>query len=721
MNTKTMARRVLLLEKKIRRCFLRCPLLFSRQSWKKIMKRIMSVFLALSLSITSLCVGFGVQKKEVQAIAGIDDAVYGFFWEICILFGALAGGYDRSEVLTPRESAGITDMPSAQQYVHDSFTSHPNWSKMFDLSDTVNVQFEQILAETYLTSSYVLNKELMNHLLDQYSQIPQRQPLVFEDLFTYVNSLVTLFPPTGDDDEEDDEEEEPSETAKPTIKPTTQPTSVPTIDPSIDILPNANSKVFPKELLPLAFKGVIFKLFFALAKLAVSHDMEHKLNPNLEDEEITYPIYSALWWKAFVSGEDYIGSMFFFTFYSPSFINAFNEKINLSGVGFGHEFYRALEVNNFSFYPLVFYKDNVPHFLIATDSSSNPSTALVDWFIHGFVTSPSLPGGSGSGVGYNKSIYSGFTLYDILGSNLSDEALRILNSSFKARHILNPSVLSINDEYLIDCNTEENAKKFQELIQSGTYSYEDILALMADGWKGLKTATWTGVEDEGETAKKVMESEKGKKYTQTGQGKDSSGKTKPQVGINIDSIVAGLEAQVPGNTGASAEELLGEVTHGNPLNVPQTETFPNPNPGDGTETNPSPNPGTGTETNPSPNPGSSTETNPNPGNDTENSPTPEESTKPYTEPIQPSENDVQWYERFPFCVPWDLYNAVTNLKAKTKVPVFKIPFKYERLNVDETIIIDFSDYEKLAVILRWFLRLIFLAGLIMISRYLIKG
>lgn len=708
MKIKTMVKRVLLLGKKIHCQFLRWSLLFCR-GWKKILKRGLSLFLALSVSVTSLCVGFGIQKpKEVEAFAGIDDAVYGFFWELCVLFGALAGGYDRSDILITRESAGITDMPSAEQYVKESFTSHPNFSKMFsDLNDTVNIKFEQILAETYLTSSYVLNKELVNHLLDQYTRIPQQQPLVFENLFTYVNSLVTLFPPESDDDDEDDDEE-PENTAKPTIKPTVEPTSVPTIDPSVDILPSAHSQVFPKELLPLVFKGVLFKLFFAMAKLAVMDSTNLKLNPDSEDEEVTYPVYTAEWWKSLADSQDSKHRMNFFTFYS-SFFTSTAGSVGTSSIGYGYRFYIDSSVLGHSFYPLVYYKNNIPYFLIASDLSSCPTTVFNSYYLQGFIVDRLSPDGTGGGVSWLKAHKNGFTLYDVIGNYISDDSLNLLNSKFKARHIINPSELAVDDEYLIDCNTEENAKKFQELILSGEYTYEELLELMADGWKGLRTATWTGVEDEGETAKKVMESDEGKKYTQTGQGKDSSGKTKPQVGINIDSIVAGLEAQVPGNAGVGAEELLGEVTQGNPLNVPQTETFPSPNPGGNTETNPSPNPGAGTETSPSP------------GSNTETSPTPEESTEPYTKPIQPSENDIQWYERFPFCVPWDLYNAVTNLKAKTKVPVFKIPFKYKRLNVDETITIDFSDYEKLVVILRWFLRLIFLAGLIMISRYLIKG
>ena len=55
----------------------------------------------------------------------------------------------------------------------------------------------------------------------------------------------------------------------------------------------------------------------------------------------------------------------------------------------------------------------------------------------------------------------------------------------------------------------------------------------------------------------------------------------------------------------------------------------------------------------------------------------------------------------------------------------ELPFKMGNeifgYKVDEKVIIDLSKYESLAIICRWFFRIMFILGLVMITRYLIKG
>ena len=109
------------------------------------------------------------------------------------------------------------------------------------------------------------------------------------------------------------------------------------------------------------------------------------------------------------------------------------------------------------------------------------------------------------------------------------------------------------------------------------------------------------------------------------------------------------------------------------------------------------------------------------GTDDPDPPSPTPTPLPGTAQIPGTDSDIQWYERFPFCIPWDVYRGVSALKAKTKVPKFEIPFKIERLGVDETITVDFSEYDDLAAICRWFFRLSFVVGLAMLSRAIIKG
>lgn len=81
--------------------------------------------------------------------------------------------------------------------------------------------------------------------------------------------------------------------------------------------------------------------------------------------------------------------------------------------------------------------------------------------------------------------------------------------------------------------------------------------------------------------------------------------------------------------------------------------------------------------------------------------------------------EILFKEKFPFCLPWDLYNLFAGLQAEEEAPRFVVPFKFERLGIDEEIVIDFSDYEEQIKIIRFFTGAMFVLALIMISRKLI--
>lgn len=81
--------------------------------------------------------------------------------------------------------------------------------------------------------------------------------------------------------------------------------------------------------------------------------------------------------------------------------------------------------------------------------------------------------------------------------------------------------------------------------------------------------------------------------------------------------------------------------------------------------------------------------------------------------------EILFKEKFPFCLPWDLYNLFAGLQADEEAPCFVVPFKFERLGIDEEIVIDFSDYEEQIKIIRFFTGAMFVLALIMISRKLI--
>lgn len=81
--------------------------------------------------------------------------------------------------------------------------------------------------------------------------------------------------------------------------------------------------------------------------------------------------------------------------------------------------------------------------------------------------------------------------------------------------------------------------------------------------------------------------------------------------------------------------------------------------------------------------------------------------------------EILFKEKFPFCLPWDLYSLFVILNAEPKVPKFEIPFVIERFGVNESITIDLSPFEEQVEIIRFFLGAGFVLALILISRKMI--
>ena len=81
--------------------------------------------------------------------------------------------------------------------------------------------------------------------------------------------------------------------------------------------------------------------------------------------------------------------------------------------------------------------------------------------------------------------------------------------------------------------------------------------------------------------------------------------------------------------------------------------------------------------------------------------------------------EILFKTKFPFCLPWDLYNVFVLLNAEPVAPKFDIPFKFDRLGIDYTFSIDLSEYEQLALISRVSLSVMFIIALILLSRKVI--
>ena len=92
------------------------------------------------------------------------------------------------------------------------------------------------------------------------------------------------------------------------------------------------------------------------------------------------------------------------------------------------------------------------------------------------------------------------------------------------------------------------------------------------------------------------------------------------------------------------------------------------------------------------------------------------------------ELDLKKYEvdsgiinKFPFCIPFDLVRVIKKMDSTATAPRFEFPFKFQRLGINETIVLDLSQFEKVAVVVRWFVLVSYLLLLIYTTRSLIKG
>lgn len=88
---------------------------------------------------------------------------------------------------------------------------------------------------------------------------------------------------------------------------------------------------------------------------------------------------------------------------------------------------------------------------------------------------------------------------------------------------------------------------------------------------------------------------------------------------------------------------------------------------------------------------------------------------------EPSEYQVQGLQSvFPFCIPFDLYNFVDCLAADPVAPSFTWRFYVPGI-CDENIVIDLSDFDQAAQILRTMELLLFCVGLAFVTRKIIRG
>lgn len=82
------------------------------------------------------------------------------------------------------------------------------------------------------------------------------------------------------------------------------------------------------------------------------------------------------------------------------------------------------------------------------------------------------------------------------------------------------------------------------------------------------------------------------------------------------------------------------------------------------------------------------------------------------------------FQKFPFCIPWDLYAAFAVLQADAVAPVFTfmVPINFSIIggsNSEYEIEVDFSEYETAIAVFRWCVLVTFVVGLVLATRKLI--
>lgn len=75
--------------------------------------------------------------------------------------------------------------------------------------------------------------------------------------------------------------------------------------------------------------------------------------------------------------------------------------------------------------------------------------------------------------------------------------------------------------------------------------------------------------------------------------------------------------------------------------------------------------------------------------------------------------------KFPFCIPFDVARLIGLLEADPKTPIFHVPLKVGTI-LDEEIVLDLSQWDNVVRIIRWGELIVFVAGLVLVTRNYIK-
>lgn len=112
------------------------------------------------------------------------------------------------------------------------------------------------------------------------------------------------------------------------------------------------------------------------------------------------------------------------------------------------------------------------------------------------------------------------------------------------------------------------------------------------------------------------------------------------------------------------------------------------------------------------------------GTDTDNPSKPGEGTDTDKPSVNwPSAGDISLpkliISKFPFCIPFDVARLIGLLEADPKTPIFHVPLKVGTI-LNEEIVLDLSQWDNAVRIIRWGELIVFVAGLVLVTRNYIK-
>lgn len=653
---------------------------------KKNLKKMVIVFSLLAVLLT----GFYRDYKTAEAIAPALDLLGSALAEMSMYLAGLAAGEKREDIVQSNPYFGTEDPRinnARDNYVRECFPSDTFKIKLgFD--DDQYYKFLAGMGSIWAKANQIFVKDYCNKIWDALptdgSSALKPEDIVLDDN----NATILQFPnlePDSDGNEDGDEDE--------------------------NLADNKIVKMFNADELsvsPTIFSLLFTTKFFSAVNQALINQNGTKMEKSLDGTSKECD-YSSEWWADNNTIINCLIRTDIIRNYKVSFVS---DKLPI----------------DLYIYPLTYNVDSKAYMGLAC--SGDKSGISVDCSVY----IPSGSSGDRSSLPVANANDLNLWFDRVLGVNIS------MGDMYNIRHVLNGVDKACYADNVINVETEKNFKKFCEYIKSGEYTLPDLLELMETGWKveiKNKEKQWEGIKNRGKTAKETLtDPQKGTKYkTQNGN-------------VNLDSVDKGVQKQAQPKHGQPLYEFLGDPTKGTDLEL-QPNPGLNPNPVPGID------PGAGTEGAGSSSPekvgvvgsafpdvdsawwgqnyapSNDPDAGKNPGvgdGSGDGDKTDDEDDK--KRPIVPgyidgdsSSSNVQWYQRFPFCIPWDIYQFISIFSDEPIKPKWSIPFEIPHYNIHEKIEINFAsgNYDNIVKVIRVFLLLSYGAGLALVTRNIIKG